>query len=229
MIRYILKSMSVMNLLLTGLLALLLSYGLYPLFGANRGLSLTSSKKTASDSEVKAPAAETSPVPQDYISIAEKNLFHPDRIIPVEKKEEKPLPKPDFVLYGTLIDNDTKKAFMDDLKVPYSTQGRGKRQRVLKQGDNLSGFKLKEIFQDRVVMTRAEESIEVKLDSQKGQRGKASELAAAAPVSTSTPSSAAAQPAASAVQRQTPVQPQPAQTYRPSPEDMRKRFRSIKR
>ena len=97
MIRYILRSISVMNLLLAGLLALLLSYGIYPLFSANRGLTMISSKKTALPAEEKAPVSEALPVLTDYVVIAEKNLFHPARIIPVEKKEEKPLPKPDFV------------------------------------------------------------------------------------------------------------------------------------
>jgi len=225
----------VMNLLLTGLLALLLSLGIYPLFNANFGLILTSSKKPVLGPEVKAPASETLPVLSDYVVIAEKNLFHPERTIPVEKKEKKPLPKPDFVLYGTLINSDTNKAFMDDLKAPYSTPGRGKRQRILRQGDSLSGFKLKEVLEDRVVMTRAGESIEVRLDDQKGQRGKASDLASTVPVSAQPPLPAKQQPAGTAVQRQTPsqaqsqTQGQPAQTYRPSPEDMRKSFRSVKR
>ncbi len=228
MIRYILRNINIMNMLLACLLALLLSYGLYPLFSRDIGLTLTASKKAAVVDEEKAPASETLPVLSDYVVIAEKNLFHPERIIPVEKKEEKPLPKPDFVLYGTILDEQVKKVFMDDLKVPYSTPGRGKRQRVLKQGDRLSGFTLKQIMTDRVVMVRGEEVMEVRLDDQKGQRGKAADLASAAPVSAQTPSPAK-QPAETAIQRQATPQTQPAQTFRPSPEDMRKRFRSIKR
>jgi len=44
---------------------------------------------------------------QDYAVIPEKNLFHPDRIIPVEKKEVT-IPRPEFVLYGTLIVDDVR-------------------------------------------------------------------------------------------------------------------------
>ena len=78
------------------------------------------------------------------------------------------LPKPDFVLYGTMISGDTNLAFMEDTKAPQGTPGRGKRQRVLKVGQILSGFTLKELSDDRVIMARGEERLTVYLiDPQK--------------------------------------------------------------
>jgi hypothetical protein len=101
--------------------------------------------------------------PQEYRVIADQNLFHPDRIIPPEKKPESVLPKPEFILYGTLITPDLKIAYLEDKKAPVTTPGRGQRQSALNVGESLSGFRVKEILPDKVVMTRGEETIQVLL------------------------------------------------------------------
>jgi type II secretory pathway component PulC len=101
--------------------------------------------------------------PQEYRTIADQNLFHPERIIPPEKKPEAILPKPEFVLYGTLITPDLKMAYLEDKKAPVTTPGRGQRQSALKIGESLSGFRVKEIMTDKVVMTRGEETLQVLL------------------------------------------------------------------
>ncbi len=101
--------------------------------------------------------------PQEYRVIADQNLFHPDRIIPPEKKPESVLPKPEFILFGTLITPDLRMAYLEDKKAPVTTPGRGQRQTALKIGESLSGFRLKEVMTDKVVMTRGEETIQVLL------------------------------------------------------------------
>lgn len=101
--------------------------------------------------------------PQDYRAIADENLFHPDRIIPPEKKAEAVLPKPEFVLYGTLITPDLQMAYLEDKKAPVTTPGRGQRQSALKVGESLSGFRLKEVQADKAILTRGEETIQVLL------------------------------------------------------------------
>jgi type II secretory pathway component PulC len=100
----------------------------------------------------------------DYTIISEENLFHPERKIPVEKKVEQPLPKPEFVLYGTLVSENISIAYLEDLKAPRNTPGRGKRIIPLRKGQTLSGFKLEEIETDRIVMTRGEEKIIVPIN-----------------------------------------------------------------
>jgi hypothetical protein len=109
------------------------------------------------------PQPLPAPAPQDFRSIADENLFHPERIIPPEKKPEAALPKPEFVLYGTLITPDLKMAYMEDKNSPVTTPGRGPRQMTLKLGETLSGYQLKEIAPDRVVMVRGEETMTVLL------------------------------------------------------------------
>jgi hypothetical protein len=112
-----------------------------------------------SDDSLKTPTLS----PQEYRAIADENLFHPDRIIPPEKKPESVLPKPEFILYGTLITPDLKTAYLEDKKAPVTTPGRGQRQSALNVGESLSGFRVKEILPDKVVMTRGEETIQVLL------------------------------------------------------------------
>jgi len=108
----------------------------------------------------------------EYAIVSEKNLFNPERTIPVEKKngQEQSLSKPEFLLYGTLISNDVKLAYLEDLKAPRNTPGRGRRQVALKIGDALSGFTLKEIHADYIVMTRGEETITVKVSENQDKK-----------------------------------------------------------
>ncbi len=227
MIRYILKSMNTLNLLLAAALLLMAGYVLLPL-SRDRGtvrVSAPQVKPAAKQAENLQAPEEQSIAAVDYIVISDRNLFHPDRVIPIEKKEDKPLPKPDFVLYGTLIDGETKLAFMDDLKSPYTTPGRGKRQRVIAQGGNLSGYVLREVHEDRVVMVRGEEKIPVILDDTQHKR--------TVPAETTVPVAAEKQQPAPAAQAQAssaaPLAQQPMQTYRQTqPQRVRRNIRAIK-
>jgi hypothetical protein len=119
-------------------------------------------KKTAEKNPLESLKTQTLS-PQEYRVVADENLFHPDRIIPPEKKPESVLPKPEFILFGILITPDLKMAYLEDKKAPVSTPGRGQRQTALKIGESLSGFSLKEVMADKVVMTRGEETIQVLL------------------------------------------------------------------
>jgi hypothetical protein len=122
--------------------------------------------KTSQEKEKEDKLSEDrTPSVTEYAIVSKKNLFNPERIIPVEKKdaEQQSLPKPEFLLYGTLISNNVKLAYLEDLKSLRNTPGRGRRQVSLKIGDVLSGFTLKEIHDDYIVMTRGEETITVKI------------------------------------------------------------------
>ncbi len=153
-IRYLFKNITLLNVLLMAVIAFMTNYSILPLLNINFKYALPSQKKAFMDKQ----ATETEhhiPSPSDYLIISEENLFHPERRISPEKKEEPPpLPKPDIVLYGTLITDTTSVAYLEDLKVPRTSPGRGKRQIALKKGDTLSGFTLKEIDVDKIVMMR---------------------------------------------------------------------------
>ncbi len=189
-LRRTMRNINVLNVLLLLVVIALAAYVLPPLLNVNVSYTLPAPKKVAEE-KGEQPAAAQQPSPMEYAVIAEQNAFNPERKIPVAKAEEKPLPKPEFVLYGTLIAGDASIAFMEDLKAPYSTSGRGKRQRALRVGGVLSGFTLNQVYTDRVVMVRGEEKMEVRVMDAHRKAG-------------STP--------ATGVQAPTPQPPPPAQT-----------------
>lgn len=174
MFKGLLRHLNILNLLLISILVLLTRYALYPSPEPKIRVTLSSQQKGIVEDNSKEMDL-TSSSPADYMVIAEQNPFHPERKIPVEKKAEQPLPKPDFVLYGTLITDDLSLAYMEDKKAPVSTPGRGNRQTPLKVGQSLSGFTLKEIEPEKVVMVRGEEIMTVYLNDPK--RPKTREIA----------------------------------------------------
>lgn len=157
-IRQLLYNINLINITLISIVIYFLFYYLYPT------LKL----------EIKMPPPEPSDIIEideyileeyipsigkEYMIISEENLFHPERKIPVEKKVEPPPPKPDFVLYGVLVSDSISIAYLEDLKAPRNTPGRGKRIIPLRKGQTLSGFRLDEIEEDKIVMSRGEEQL----------------------------------------------------------------------
>lgn len=159
----VLKQISLLNCILLGLSIFFLYGFLFPRLEKEVSfVVLPPIKKPAEktpDEALKTQALS----PQEYRAIADQNLFHPDRIIPPEKKPEAVLPKPEFVLYGTLITPDLKMAYLEDKKAPVTTPGRGNRQSALKIGESLSGFRVTEIQTDKVILIRGEETLQVHL------------------------------------------------------------------
>jgi len=196
-----LRNINVINLGLSSLILYFAYFLLFPLMDLPVAYSLPPVKPSATGKNEKEPPLQQTLNPMEYNQIADQNLFHPERIIPPEKKAEALLPKPEFVLYGTLITSDLGIAYLEDKKgAPVTTPGRGKRQTALKKGESLSGFILKELFNDRVVMNRGEETMTVYLnDSQapKAREGVPDQTKAGAgtPPVLSRPGSAPAGPA----------------------------------
>jgi hypothetical protein len=182
--RRILSNFSVVNIVLAAVLIVFANNMFLPLLGKSSKLTVPSPKKQAavpSKTDEKSPAESKSPSPSDYFLIAEQNIFHPERKIPVEKKDAaaEALPKPEFVLYGTLIEGDLRIAYMEDKKAPQNAPTRGKKQIPLRVGEALSGFVLREIDADKVVMVRGEEKLAVSLNDP--SKSKTRESSAAAP------------------------------------------------
>jgi len=161
-IKSVVRHINVLNLVLFAIIAVFAAYILPPLLNVKVTYTPPAPKKILEGKEEK-PAVTQSPSAMEYTVIAEQNVFNPERKIPAEKKDEKPLPKPEFVLYGTLITGDASIAFLDDLKAPYTTPGRGKRQKILRIGNTMSGYTLSEVYPDRVVMVRGEDRMELRV------------------------------------------------------------------
>lgn len=204
----LLRNINLLNIILIASIILMASYVVFPLLNVKVKYAPATSKKVSTIKEEVSAQGQT-PSPSDYTIIAEQNLFHPERKIPPEKKDEAPLPKPEFVLYGTLITDNVSFAYLEDKKSPRTTPGRGKRQTALKKGDTMSGFTLKEIDHDKVVMVKGEETLIVKVIDSSVKKDR--EV-----VSTSlTPTQVQRPPAEQKIQRPQPPPPRPDQAVKP--------------
>jgi hypothetical protein len=177
------KQITLLNCIL---LAGILAFGIFvllPIFTKRVKVPLSPATAKMAEHKKEAPDQAINPPPQEYAVVAEKNLFHPDRIIPA-KKEDIAIPRPEFVLYGTLISDTISIAYLSDSKIPRSTPGRGQRQTGLKIGETMSGYTLKEVHHDRAVMVHGEDRIEIKVvgpDSKKKRGGTATAAPSPAP------------------------------------------------
>jgi hypothetical protein len=185
--KYLCQSMNVLNGLLAAAVVTVASFTVLPFLNLDTQMSLPAAKETAERSGEKSVLPQNYS-PADYAVISEQNLFHPERKIPPEKKDEKAIPRPDVVLYGTLITDDMSMAFVEDKKAPYSTPGRGKRQVSLKKGDNLNGYILREVETNRIVLVKGEDKIVVMLNE--GEKRKAGAAPALQAIPTMPSSSA---------------------------------------
>jgi hypothetical protein len=162
--RKIIRNINLLNILLMSVIIMSISYSLLPLLDIKLKYTLPAAKKIVEQKEEKAAQTQT-PSIAEYTMIAEENLFHPERKIPAEENaEEKALPQPDFVLYGTLITDDISLAYLEDLKAPQSSPGRGKRQTALRKGDAMSGYTLKDVEAEKIVMVRGEDRMIITLN-----------------------------------------------------------------
>jgi hypothetical protein len=189
LIKPLMRNVSLLNMVLLSAAAVFALYSLFPLLDVRIKYALPTPGKGPEIAKVATDELQT-PSVTEYAVISEENLFHPDRKIPVEKKAEQPLPKPDFIVFGTLITGNTSLAYLEDLKAPRSTAGRGKRQIALKKGDTLSGFTLKEIEADKIVMVRGSETITLPVNPRDRT---AATAAATAPTAAATPQKPAPQ------------------------------------
>ncbi len=156
----LMSNLNVMNAALLAMLVLVTGYEFPSFFNVKAKYVLPTPAKSvgAEDKAVDAQPAS----PSEYSVIADQNVFHPDRKIPELKAQAAPLPVPEFVLYGTLIAGDVSLAYMEDLKGTGNSAG-ARRQKALKKGEIISGFTLKEIETDKVVMVRGDEKLEVRV------------------------------------------------------------------
>jgi hypothetical protein len=197
-LKKILQNINILNIILISAVIAFAAYSIFPTLEMKVKYALPAAKNIEGTADEKTGELEI-PSLTHYTAVVDENLFHPERRIPPEKTVEQPLPKPEFVLYGTMLSDDLSLAYLEDLKAPRNTPGRGKRQVALKKGDSLSGFVLKEIETDKITMVRGEEKLIVAMNDP--QKAKAREVAAV-----TTAAAPAAQPkatpAATPAQRQ---------------------------
>ena len=166
-LRRFLKNVNILNLaLIAG--AVMLWTGLSAPPVRKAGLSTVPPQSFQKKEESKQTKA--APPMMDFLVVAENNLFHPERRIPPEKKEEEAAVRPEIVLYGTMINEDMRVAFIEDRKSPRTTPGRGQRQFTVKKGDLLGGFTVTSVEATRITLSKGGETMVVPLTDPKKQR-----------------------------------------------------------
>lgn len=157
-----------MNLLLLAASIGLFFLLVYPLLHANNvKINLPQIKTKSVKQETDIIVVPNLPMSADYIIVTEKNLFHPERRMLLDKKEEEKITRPDIVFYGSIITDDKKIAYIEDKKNPYVTPGRGKRQTAVRPGAIIGGYVLKEVNAETLVLVRGNDKMVVNLRDQK--------------------------------------------------------------
>jgi hypothetical protein len=186
------------------LLIIVAAIGLY-LFFLNPLLRTPLSVKLPPPKEMS-PASESGvdqikkTVISDYTLIGEQNLFHPDRVMPVEKMEKAEkkdavsAARPELVLHGTMLLDGVKMAYVEDKKATPATPGRSARQLVVKEGDGIGGFILKQVTENMIVLANGEEQITLYLDEKKDRKGEITGSARVLPPAATAQPSAAPRP-----------------------------------
>ena len=199
-IRYLIRSINPLNLLLFIIVVIGVIGVLFPLMKINTGYSLPQLKPKTVDEAEKPQEKSSNILLSDYTAIGEMNLFHPERRVSVEKKTEE-IPRPELMLYGTMVQDNVQYAFIEDKKNPKTTPGRGTRQTTIKKGDVISGFVVSEIWADRITLTKGDEKMTVLLAGADKRSG--STASPQRPTQTTTPG--------------TPVQSAPVSPFAPAP------------
>jgi hypothetical protein len=205
LLRYLYRSVNLSNIILAIAIILVGIGALSPYIYGTVRIKLPPAG--ISPVEEEKPSAENAGLsPQDYTVVAEQNLFHPERRIPPETKEGQQLAKPELILYGTLLYDGVTAAYVEDKKTPVTSPGRGKRQTVLKKGEAISGFVLKEVSADHIILWRGDEKMVVHLNQ--GEKPRTAEKSAGpvpVPKGPAAGSNAVARPTASPVPKPVPV------------------------
>jgi hypothetical protein len=168
--QYLIRSINVLNLILLAAGAVLFFYVLEPFLQASTAVKIPSAKVVATPVVSTKGGEGHQAMSADYAVIGDKNLFHPDRIIPPEKKTAAAVTRPDIVLHGTMITDQLKLAYIEDKKAPSTSPGRGTRQIALKEGDLIGGYKLKQITDKMIVLINGEEQMNLYLDELKDRK-----------------------------------------------------------
>lgn len=195
MIRHIARHANLLNALLLAISVIVAVFVFLSLTHMDRRYSLPGAQhKTPVEGDKKQTEKGSAPTPADFAVIGEMNLFHPERITPVEKKAD--MPRPELVLYSTMVSDAVQFAMIEDKKSPKTSPGRGNRQTVVKKGDVVSGFIVTGITTDSIVLTKGNEQMEVhisdeeKRKEQNAPQSRIGRLPAARPASQTRPAAA---------------------------------------
>ena len=159
--RRIFRSCNVLNAAILACISAMAVWLVPPVMNMGSLYSVPAPKDAAQPALERPPDGPARAVADHHV-VAEQNLFHPERKFIDEQKNEQQV-RPEFVLYGTIVMEGFGIAYMEDMKSPQASPGRGKRQVAVKQGGTISGYTLKKVLADRVVMARGKDEVTVML------------------------------------------------------------------
>jgi len=184
-LRSITRNVTLLNLLLTTALVLASIGIIYPATSMNYRLTLPRIVPKEAALQEKPAEEGSATLPTDYAVVSEMNLFHPQRVIPIDTKKELPF------LCGIIMYGNQHVAFVEDTKNPATSPGRGKRQTELRKGSVYAGYSVTEINKDSIVLQRGDQSVSVHLMDPAKRGGK---NASPHPAATQAPPSSVPQP-----------------------------------
>ncbi|HBB15765.1 MAG TPA: hypothetical protein DCZ97_01745 [Syntrophus sp. (in: bacteria)] len=193
--RYLLQSINVLNLLMTAAAIGFFITFLSPLLGTQAPVKVPAPNEI-SPGTPRVVDETMKPSMADYVLIGEQNLFHPDRMITEVKKLPAPIvqPRPELILHGTMLTDELKIAYLEDKKAGQKNPRRGAPYIVVKEGDNVSGYILKQISESMVVLANGEEQMTLYLDELKDRKGEITGPTKAPAPAATAPSQAAPRP-----------------------------------
>jgi len=157
----VLRNFFLLNLLLVAVIVVL---GIKLYGTANTELEIPMEPTVARTPKMKSASVPDRAVRErEYEPVVALDLFRPSRspaAKKVKKAEEAPKMEHPPKLFGTIIFNDHRSAIIQDPETNTT--------RTYKLDDSIGGFKLTEILEDKIVMTRGDEKMEVKLRADKG-------------------------------------------------------------
>lgn len=156
--RSIIKHVNILNILLLSAAAAMFAFAAIPLL-ADIPAPVTApdaAKKIAVQQEVAAAPYQAPPY-TDYVVIPEQNIFHSLRKMPPENKGEKLVLRPDLILYGTVMVDNARFAYVEDKRAPQPQPGQRKKQIVLREGASLNSYVLKVVEKDRIEMVKGDD------------------------------------------------------------------------
>jgi hypothetical protein len=210
------------------LLVLLLAYQNYEIWSQPIGVVVAKGamKKTEIKTENPILPTMTKEVPprESFFTIAEKNIFNPDRKeFPLLLTEQaKPVVRPQVILYGVVVGDGFTTASVVNPGRPLK---KGERETLtVKIGDPVGDYKIAKILPDRIVMEAAGDSFEVLLFDPRSPKRRVEVKTAATPAtitSTLPGSPQAPTPVPGEISRPIPVPIQPTplpRAVQPAPE-----------
>ncbi len=169
------RNLNVLNFILMGVILMTYFFLIAPMGELSSSVKIPVPKEMLLNPAIK-PAEMQYPSLADFMVVADKNLFHPERTIPAETKIAAEQ-KPEILLRGTLVTDDLQVAYIEEkrngqtaVSVQSQPGARDKKQRAIKLGESISGYVVKRIEAESITLVKGEDELHVSIKDGKNYR-----------------------------------------------------------